>query len=274
MGFLESFQETPNSTRSNTVTSTQANPKISLHKQSGRGRAVWTGRAGNYCDKLLPGAYGSAKSKAAFTRLLMEHEAVPHNGSRKKSGAVIIEVLKLYLEYAKRHYRRPDGSPTSELREHKLRCGHCPRTVRRTTRGGIRPAETEGGSTAMGCFRPVSVGMQSAYEHRPQDLQVGGRRRTHADAEVLMGLNAVAGLQKGRTPARETEPIQPVADAVVDATLPYLSRYVAGLIEFQRLTGCRPGEACQVRRSDIDTGGASGSTSPKNTRPRIEASHE
>ena len=29
----------------------------------------------------------------------------------------------------------------------------------------------------------------------------------------------------------------------------------AGLIEFIRLTGCRPGEACTIRRSDIDTGG-------------------
>ena len=73
--------------------------------------------------------------------------------------------------------------------------------------------------------------------------------------EVLTALDAVTGLQKGRTPARETEPIEPVADVVVDATLPHLNRYVAGLIEFQRLTGCRPGEACVVRRGDIDTGG-------------------
>ena len=43
---------------------------------------------------------------------------------------------------------------------------------------------------------------------------------------------------------------------MVDATLPYLNRHVRGLVEFQRLTGCRPGEACLVRRADIDTGGA------------------
>jgi integrase len=43
---------------------------------------------------------------------------------------------------------------------------------------------------------------------------------------------------------------------VVDATLPFLGRHVRGLVEFQRLTGCRPGEACAVRRCDIDTGGA------------------
>lgn len=43
-------------------------------------------------------------------------------------------------------------------------------------------------------------------------------------------------------------------DATVDATLVHLNRHVSGLVEFQRLTGCRPGEACAVRRCDIDTG--------------------
>ncbi len=47
-----------------------------------------------------------------------------------------------------------------------------------------------------------------------------------------------------------------MADALVDATLPHVSRHVAGLIRFQRLTGCRPGEAVRLRRCDIDTSGA------------------
>ncbi len=47
-----------------------------------------------------------------------------------------------------------------------------------------------------------------------------------------------------------------MADAVVDATLPHLNRHVRGLIEFQRLTGCRPGEACALRLCDVDRAGA------------------
>jgi integrase len=73
---------------------------------------------------------------------------------------------------------------------------------------------------------------------------------------VYHRLTAVTGLQKGRSAARETEPVGPVNDTVVDATLPQLNRHVRGLVEFQRLTGCRPGEACAVRRCDINTGGA------------------
>jgi integrase len=72
---------------------------------------------------------------------------------------------------------------------------------------------------------------------------------------VYQAVASVPGLQRGRTTARETVPVGPVDDAVVDATLPFLNRHVRGLVEFQRLTGCRPGEACSVRRSDIDTGG-------------------
>lgn len=54
--------------------------------------------------------------------------------------------------------------------------------------------------------------------------------------EVYQRLTTVAGLQIGRTEARESERVEPVADAVVEATLPFLNRYVRGLVEFQRLT--------------------------------------
>jgi hypothetical protein len=69
-----------------------------------------------------------------------------------------------------------------------------------------------------------------------------------APPAVHQAVAAVAGLQKGRTAAHETKPVMPVNDAVVDATLPNLGRHVRGLVEFQRLTGCRPGEACAVSR--------------------------
>lgn len=75
-------------------------------------------------------------------------------------------------------------------------------------------------------------------------------------AAVSHALTTVGGLQRGRTPAPESPPVGPVDDAVVEAVLPGLNRHVRGLVEFQRLTGCRPGEACSVRRSDLDTAGA------------------
>ena len=39
---------------------------------------------------------------------------------------------------------------------------------------------------------------------------------------------------------------------LVEATLPHLPKIVADMVRFERLTGCRPGEVCQLRPSDID----------------------
>src|SRR5208337_1672133 len=71
-------------------------------------------------------------------------------------------------------------------------------------------------------------------------------------ASVYHGLTAVEGLKKGRTTAREPAPIQPVDEALVEATLPHMPAIVADMVRFQRLTGCRPNEVFQLRPIDLD----------------------
>src|SRR5205814_1856338 len=72
---------------------------------------------------------------------------------------------------------------------------------------------------------------------------------------VYQALTAVAGLQKGRTDAREAEPVGPVAEEHVRAVLPFLRPQVRGMIELQLLTGMRPGEVVRLRPCDLDTSG-------------------
>ncbi len=69
---------------------------------------------------------------------------------------------------------------------------------------------------------------------------------------VFHGLETVAGLRRGRTTAREGGRILPVSEEHVDAVLPHLSRQVRAMVEFQRVTGCRPGEIVILRPGDID----------------------
>jgi integrase len=164
------------------------------------------------------------------------------------------ELLVAYLDHAERHYRTPDGQPTSEIYEVKV---------------VIRALRELYADTPVPSFGPLCV--KVARQKWVND----GRSRSECNRRVAIikrifkwavseelasplvyqGVASVTGLQKGRTIARETDPVGPVDDEVVDATLPYLDRHVRGLVEFQRLTGCRPGEACAVRRCDIDTGG-------------------
>ena len=47
-------------------------PSYLLHSQSGRARAVWTDSVGTRRFRLLPGAFDSQESRAAYAKLLLE----------------------------------------------------------------------------------------------------------------------------------------------------------------------------------------------------------
>ena len=72
---------------------------------------------------------------------------------------------------------------------------------------------------------------------------------------VLEGLRAVAPLRRGRTEARETDPIRPVPSAHFRAVRRHVNRQVWAMIELQRLTGMRPAEVTIMRACDLDTTG-------------------
>ena len=80
----------------------------------------------------------------------------------------------------------------------------------------------------------------------------GVSRKRSCRQEVLVGLRAVTGLQRGRTKAVERERVKPVEVSVIDATLKQLRPMVADMVRIQLLTGMRPGELCQMQASDID----------------------
>lgn len=69
---------------------------------------------------------------------------------------------------------------------------------------------------------------------------------------VWQSLSTVAGLRQGTSGVRESEPVTPVADDIVEVTLKHLPSLVADMVRIQRLLGCRPDEICQLRPADID----------------------
>jgi len=75
-------------------------------------------------------------------------------------------------------------------------------------------------------------------------------------AHTYEALRAVPGLKRGKTDAAESEPVRPVSDAMVDATLPHLTPTVRAMVELQRHTGMRPGEVCILRTCDVNADGA------------------
>ena len=69
---------------------------------------------------------------------------------------------------------------------------------------------------------------------------------------VSQGLQAVGGLQKGRTSAHEAPPVRPAEQEAVEEILPFLSPIVAAMAQVQLLCGCRPGEIVVMRPCDLD----------------------
>jgi integrase len=74
-------------------------------------------------------------------------------------------------------------------------------------------------------------------------------------ATIYHALASVAGLRKGRSEARETEPVRPAPQAHIDAALAHLSPQVKAMVRLQLLTGARGGELRRLRTCDVDTAG-------------------
>jgi len=79
-----------------------------------------------------------------------------------------------------------------------------------------------------------------------------GAREELIPVEAYHHLTLVDGLKRGEYGARETERVEPVADELVERTLPLLSPAIADMVRVQRLTGMRPGEVCGMTWAEID----------------------
>jgi integrase len=63
---------------------------------------------------------------------------------------------------------------------------------------------------------------------------------------IHQACQCVAPLKAGRTEAKESEPVKPVPEADVTATISKCTTVVADMIRFQQLVGCRPGELVTI----------------------------
>ena len=69
---------------------------------------------------------------------------------------------------------------------------------------------------------------------------------------VHQALVTLPGLKKGKTKAREADPVLPVDEAIVEATLEHAPEIIKAMVRFQQLTGCRPGEVRTIRPCEVD----------------------
>jgi integrase len=222
-------------------------PSYRHHKPSHQAVVTIDGR------DIYLGRYDSPESRAEYDRVIAEWLASGRRLPGPGSDLTVNEVLREYMQHVDGYYIK-DGRPTSE-----------PKNIRLS----IRPARQLYGDTLAREFGPLKLKAvrQAMIEGGLCRDEINKRVRRIVRAfkwavaeemvppSVHQGLKAVAGLRRGRTEARESEPVKPVADALVDAIRPHVSRQVWAMVELQRLTGMRPGEVSIMRTIDLDMAG-------------------
>ena len=202
-------------------TSTLRVPSYRRHKPTGQAVVTING------TDLYLGKWNTAASKAEYDRLIAEFLA---NGRRLQNNGVttVVEVLNAYRKFAENYYRK-GGLVTGEY-------------------GGIKDAlklvRELYGRTNANDFGPLALKavrqrmIDKGWSRSTINQSIGRIRRCFKWAvenelvrpELYHGLMAVSGLRKGRSEAREPDPVQPVDDATVQATLPHLTPVVADMV--------------------------------------------
>lgn len=224
-------------------------PSYRRHKPTGQAVVTLSGR------DIYLGKHGSAESKKAYKRLMLEWLANDGYIPPPKTGELtVLELSNAYKQWAKRYYIC-DGKPNVTYKKVAMVMKY----VGNGPYGRTKAAE----------FGPLAL---KALQH---DLAAGGKARRYVNdlidvirrcfkwgvseelipASVHVALQTVLGLRRGRGKGRETKPVLPVGDAVVDATIPHLPPVVDDMIRLLRLIGCRPHELCDMQPRNVDRSG-------------------
>ena len=233
-------------------------PKYQHHKARNTARVKINGK-----HEYL-GPYNSPESWEKYHRLLAEHAAglraaedrpEPGQPVLARRALVVADLALAYSRYCSAHYRKADGTLMAEHDHIRL---------------AVRFARKLHGSTLAEEFGPLALKAvrQAMIDAGLARITINQRVarvvrmfRWAAENEMLpasiyQALDAVEGLKKGRTAARESRKVRPVGDADVAACRPFLTRQVWSIVELLRLTGARAGEIVPIRTADIDRSGA------------------
>ena len=225
---------------------TKSYPKYRKHRASGQAVVTLAGS-----DHYL-GKFDTPASRKKYDRLIAQwscdgrptQHIEPHEFT-------VAELISAFWRFAKQHYRRSDGTPTGTANRIKF---------------PLRMLREHYGTTAVIDFGPLSLkhlqraGIEAGHSRsyindnigRIQSVFKWGVSEEFFDESIYRRLMSVRPLQRGKSAAKETKPIQPVDQLTVEKTCLELNEVVADMVFVQLRTGARPGEICIMRPMDID----------------------
>lgn len=198
-------------------------------------------------ERIYLGRYGTPESRRRWRAIVDEllEEAGAADGEQDFSKVRIVEELALaYL-------RDRRAARDSHLPQIKTACTVLGQTCPDVPVRDFRPKDFKKVRAAMvkkgWARRYVNTQCQRVIQAFRWAVEQGICRST-----VPSDLREVAPLRAGQSAARETEPVKPVPQAVVEATLPHLGSQVAAMVKLQLYSGMRAGDVVLMRPCDVD----------------------
>jgi integrase len=201
------------------------------------------------------GRFGSRAAKVEYDRALQEWLASGRQ-VEEDEPLTVNELIAAYVEgHASKHYRKPTGEPTRQLQLVKLAMVPLRQLYGKAPAASFGPVALQAVRQRMidkGTLCRLTI---NEHVSKVKRMFAWGVANEKIPSSVFHGLQAVKGLQAGRSEARDHPPVRPVPQAFIDATLPYCSPHVQAMIRVQLASGMRPGETCLMRPIDLDTSG-------------------
>lgn len=230
---------------------TRKTPEMRLYKPRNLARVRING------TEIYLGKWGSDEAQQKYEKVLAEYFANGRSLPEPEPeipDITVTELVARYWEYAKSEFGDEPGTPARHmkpaLREFRKMYGSC--------------SAREFGPKKLKAFRESWMRKKLSRKYinqtiwRIRDMFSWAASEELIPASVPQALDQVKGLRKRHTRqsgAVESEPVRPVDDQVIDATIEHLPTVVADMVRFQRFTGARPSEVCSIRPCDIDRSG-------------------
>ena len=220
-------------------------PSLRLHKASGQAYVVLCGKA------IYFGPHGTARAEQEYHRTVADWLASGRHLPIQADQITVKELISQFWTHANNYYVKSNGQVTWEVAN---------------IRQAMRPLRELYGDKPAGEFGPRALRVvrqrmiDIGWSRNNIDKMVARIKRMFRwatsqeliRADIYQALRSVPGLMRGRSTARETEPVKPVPKEYIDAIQPFVSKQVWTMVQLQLLTGARSGELVMIRPCDIE----------------------
>ncbi len=233
-------------------------PKYRLHRARNLAVVTIDGK-----DHYL-GPYGSPESHERYAQLIATWKLVPTAPVAPRlvtADFTVGELTLRYTEFARGYYVKA-GRQTAQV-------GRILGAMRELNRFYASEPAVEFGPLKLKAIQSSLIGRIDQRVRREEKQRTISRNYINVmtscivrafkwavseelvPATVHQSLTTVDGLKTGRTAARESAGVQPVANEIVERTLQVVTLHLATMIRLQMLTGMRPEDVTSMRPGDL-----------------------